>query len=121
MVHNLIRYDAARREVVKLRVDQWIMDHKVVTQADLPASEKTHATRVRLDLNRSKYGTEIRLKGTTFLSIWSERHYPLVARVGTNTFQVEHGHETDFPTVWPMTVQIQNCDRPVQRGPTVFT
>jgi len=102
MVRNLIRYDAARREVVKQRVDKWISDHSVLTQADLPASDKAHATRVRLDLNRSKYGTEIRLKGTTFLSIWSERHYPLVARVGTNTFQVEHAHESDFPTVWPM-------------------
>ena len=71
-------------------------------EADLPVSEQAHATRVRLDLNRSKYGTELRLKGTTFLSIWSERHYPLVARVGTNTFQVEHGHESDFPTVWPV-------------------
>jgi hypothetical protein len=102
MVHNLIRYDAARREVVKQRVDQWILDHEVVTQADLSPAMQGMATRVRLDLNRSKYGTEIKQKGTNFLSIWSERHYPLVARVGTNTFEVSHNHDSDFPKVWPM-------------------
>jgi hypothetical protein len=89
MVDNLVRYDAGRREVVKQRVDQWIRDHAVVTQADLPAGKEGLATRVRLDLNRSKYGTEVKQKGTTFLSIWSERHYPLAARVGTNTFEVD--------------------------------
>jgi hypothetical protein len=102
MVHNLIRYDAGRREVVKQRVDQWVRDHAVVTEAELPADKKGVATRVRLDLNRSKYGTEIKQKGTTFLSIWSERHYPLAARVGTNTFEVSHGHGSDFPKVWPV-------------------
>jgi len=102
MVHNLIRYDAGRREVVKQRVDQWVRDHAVVTEAELPADKKGVATRVRLDLNRSKYGTEIKQKGTTFLSIWSERHYPLAARVGTNTFSVSHEAGSDFPKVWPV-------------------
>ena len=102
MVDNLVRYDAGRREVVKQRVDQWVQDHYVVTQADLPADKKGLATRVRLDLNRSKYGTEVRQKGTTFLSIWSERHYPLAARVGTNTYEVAHNHASDFPKVWPV-------------------
>jgi hypothetical protein len=99
MVRNLIRYDADRRRTTKIRVDRWIEDHNVVTQADLSADMKGFATRVRLDLNRSKYGTEIKQKGTTFLSIWSERHYPLAARVGTNTFEVSHDHESNFPKV----------------------
>jgi hypothetical protein len=34
--------------------------------------EKGYANMVRLDLNRSKYGTELKEKGTTFLSIWSQ-------------------------------------------------
>ena len=102
MVHNLVRYDAARREVVKQRVDDWMKDNNVLTMADLSDSEQGYATRVRLDLNRTKFGKELKNKATTFLSIWSQRHYPLVRRVGTNTFEVQHGHETDFPDVWPM-------------------
>ena len=102
MVHNLVRYDAARREVVKQRVDDWMKDNNVLTMADLSDSEQGYATRVRLDLNRTKFGKELKNKATTFLSIWSQRHYPLVRRVGTNTFEVQHSHETDFPDVWPM-------------------
>jgi hypothetical protein len=74
----------------------------VLTQDDLSADDKGYATMVRLDLNRSKYGTELKEKGTNFLSIWSKRFYPLKARVGTNTFEVDHNHESDFPKVWPM-------------------
>ena len=102
MVHNLIRYDADRREAVKRRVDQWVLDHNVLTQEDLPDDQKHQATRVRLDLNRSKYGAEIKQKGTRVLSIWSERHYALEKRVGTNSYRVSHGHGTDFPYVWPI-------------------
>ena len=104
MVRSLIRYDAARRAVVKKRVDQWVIGHNVITEEDLQKEGKDtkYATRVRLDLNRTKFGAEVKQKGTTFLSIWSERHYPLMARVGTNTFSVRHGHEGDFPVVWPV-------------------
>ena len=104
MVHGLIRYDAARREVVKRRVDQWVLDHNVITEADLEKAGKDtkYATRVRVDLNRTKFGTEVKQKGTTFLSIWSERHYPLKARLGTNTYAIAHKHQEDFPTVWPI-------------------
>ena len=104
MVRSLIRYDAARRAVVKKRVDQWIEDHHVVTEEDLKASGKDprYATRVRVDLNRTKFGSELQQKGTTFLTIWSERHYALVSREGTNTFRISHKHQEDFPDVWPM-------------------
>jgi hypothetical protein len=102
MVRNLVRYDAARREVVKQRVDAWVKDNNVLTLDDLSSDEKGYATMVRLDLNRSKYGTELKEKGTTFLSIWSQRFYPLKARAGTNTFEVLHAHESDFPKVWPV-------------------
>ena len=104
MVHSLIRYDAARREVVKRRVDQWVLDHNVITEEDLEKAGKDtkYATRVRVDLNRTKFGTEVKQKGTTFLSIWSERHYPLKARLGTNTYAIGHKHQEDFPTVWPI-------------------
>ena len=104
MVHSLIRYDAARRAVVKQRVDQWVLDHDVITEEDLEKAGKDtkYATRVRVDLNRTKFGTEIKQKGTTFLSIWSERHYPLMARLGTNTYSIRHKHQEDFATVWPI-------------------
>jgi hypothetical protein len=104
MVRSLIRYDAARRAEVKKRVDQWIEDHNVVTEEDLQAAGKDtqYATRVRVDLNRTKFGAELQQKGTTFLSIWSERHYALLSREGTNTFRISHKHEEDFPDVWPM-------------------
>ena len=104
MVRSLIRYDAARRAVVKRRVDEWVIGHNVITEEDLEKEGKDtkYATRVRMDVNRSKFGDEVKQKGTTFLSKWSERHYPLMARVGTNTFSVRHEHKGDFPVVWPI-------------------
>ncbi len=102
MVLNLIRVDAAKREVVKERVDEWIKVHNVLTEEDLSEADRAYATRVRLDLNRTKFGKELKQKGTTFLSIWSKRHYALVRRQGTNTFEVRHEHGIDFPRTWPM-------------------
>ena len=102
MVNNLIRVDAAKREVVKARVDEWIKVHNVLTEQDLTEADRAYATRVRLDLNRTKFGKELKQKGTTFLSIWSKRHYALMSRQGTNTFRVRHEHGIDFPRIWPM-------------------
>ena len=102
MVHNLIRVDAAKREVVKERVNAWIKVHNVLTEEDLSPKDQAYATRVRLDLNRTKFGKELKQKGTTFLSIWSKRHYALRSRQGTNTFEVRHEHGIDFPRIWPM-------------------
>ena len=102
MVYNLIRVDAIRREAVKLRVDEWIKVHGVLTEEDLAEKDQGYATRVRLDLNRTKFGQELKRKGTTFLSIWSKRHYALKKRTGTNTFEVQHEHGIDFPDIWPM-------------------
>ena len=102
MVLNHIRVDAAKREVVKERVDEWIKVHNVLTEEDLSEADRAYATRVRLDLNRTKFGKELKQKGTTFLSIWSKRHYALVRRQGTNTFELRHEHGIDFPRTWPM-------------------
>lgn len=104
MVRALIRHDNEKKLETKRRVDQWIQDHHVVWQAALPGNKKDYATRVRLDLTRTVFGDDINFKSSKVESRWSERHYALVERAGTNTFEVDIDAAlgSDFPRIWPM-------------------
>lgn len=101
-VRRLIAEDEAVSDEVAKRVDQWIKDNNVVWENMLPDDKKSHATRVRYWTNRSFVENKKFLKKSLQPARWSERFYPLVDRVGSNTFSIRHGHGSDVPTIWPM-------------------
>lgn len=103
-VRALIEEDEEVSDRVAERVNQWIRDNHVVWQKMLPKGKKHHATRVRLWWSERTFieGQMFNKNSVLTGGNWSVRHYPLVDRVGSNTFTIQHSHGSDIPTVWPM-------------------
>lgn len=101
-VDTLIKQDMIRASKVEKMVDAFLSSVNIQWETLLPDEYKSLATLVKLDVHRSwmEDGTK---KGSSAgtQNEWSSRWFPLVSRVGVNTFKVRHDFK-EVPKVWPI-------------------